>query len=116
MVAKNSWGCEDTVIKTVQVDYDFFAYVPNAFTPNGDRTNDVFTPVVPPVKELRFDVYNRWGQRLFTTTNAGEGWDGTFNGQECKADVYAWKLYLRSSNEAPNHKQKEMMGEVTLIR
>lgn len=64
--------------------------VPNAFTPNCDGLNDVFKPVVEAelVKHYRISIYNRWGQRIFESTNPSKGWDGS-NGQ---IGVYNWVI------------------------
>lgn len=66
-------------------------FVPNAFTPNTDRRNDVFKPVTAGISVLKyFRVYNRWGQLVFATTQTGKGWDGTLNGREQPLGVYVW--------------------------
>ena len=54
-------------------------FIPNAFTPNGDNTNDVFKPtgrVVDHAEKFHFVIYNRYGQEYFNSTNKEEGWDG----------------------------------------
>jgi gliding motility-associated-like protein len=72
-----------------------FAYsdiiVPNAFTPNGDGHNDVLRAIAVGMKEFRyFTVFSRWGQQVFTTSNASVGWDGTLNGRPMAAGGYVW--------------------------
>ncbi len=57
-------------------------FVPNAFTPNGDRLNDVMRPILAGMKQLDyFRVYNRYGQIIFDTRNQENGWDGSINGK-----------------------------------
>lgn len=62
-------------------------YVPNAFTPNEDAPNNVFKILTTNVTDVdaisikKFEIFNRWGQRVFSTTDVNQGWDGVFNGQ-----------------------------------
>ncbi|PBQ34181.1 hypothetical protein CNR22_21210 [Sphingobacteriaceae bacterium] len=112
MIVKNKWGCSDTVMKAIHVNPDFNVFVPNVFTPNGDSDNDSFLPVLTGVKHYELSVFNRWGTRVFQTTDYTMGWDGKFNGEESKNDVYVWKISVSSqTGEAKN-----LQGHVTLYR
>jgi gliding motility-associated-like protein len=88
--------------------------MPNAFTPNGDGHNDVFR--VPPMLQItviNFSVYDRWGQRVFSTTNSSEGWDGRINNQPQPAGAYVWKIeYVDSLTGRP----AMASGTVILVR
>lgn len=66
--------------------------VPSAFTPNGDGKNDQIRPYTYGINQLRyFSIFNRWGQVLFTTTQIGKGWDGTFNGVKQPPGTYVYQ-------------------------
>ncbi len=72
-------------------------YFPNAFSPNGDGLNDLFTVYAgAAVKEIKsLDVLDRWGEHVFSLenfvpNNPGIGWDGTFKGKEMQGSVFAW--------------------------
>ena len=66
-------------------------YVPPVFTPNGDGTNDVLKPILVGIAEFHyFNVYNRWGNLIFTTGDPGVGWDGTFRGVPQPVETYLW--------------------------
>lgn len=66
--------------------------VPSAFTPNGDGKNDQIRPYTYGINQLRyFSIFNRWGQVLFTTTQVGKGWDGTFNGVKQPSGTYVYQ-------------------------
>jgi gliding motility-associated-like protein len=66
-------------------------YVPNAFTPNGDKNNDVLRPIIIGMKRLNyFKVFNRWGQLVFSTSDPEYGWDGTFGGKPQDPAAYVW--------------------------
>ena len=89
--------------------------IPNAFTPNGDGKNDYFRIFgTPPenITKYNFQIYDRWGQRIFSTTNIEEGWDGTSKGQYCPAGVYVWEIFYEDGKKTrvTNH------GTVMLLR
>lgn len=116
LMVENTFGCTDTSIQTVHVLEDAVVYVPNAFTPNSDNKNDNFVPVVHNAKEIRFDIFDRWGTCIFTTTEPGQGWDGKYKGDECKQDVYVWKLFVRFNSEHFSGNEKTLTGHVLLYR
>lgn len=77
------------VIQAITNPSDVF--IPKAFSPNGDGNNDKLTPLLYRIKEFKyFRIYNRWGQLVFETSTAGEGWDGTFKGMRSGPDVFTW--------------------------
>lgn len=86
--------------------------MPNAFTPNNDGKHDVFR--IPPfvlfsLKE--FTIYDRWGNRIFSTKDISKGWDGTFKGQKLNTGVYVYMI--TGSNEQGNVVVK---GTINLVR
>jgi gliding motility-associated-like protein len=88
--------------------------MPGAFTPNGDGKNDLFR--IPPSTTQTIDnftVYNRWGQRIFTTANPAEGWDGTFRRQPAPPGAYIWAIIYTDLLTGRTAKAE---GTVLLIR
>lgn len=84
-------GCKDTASIRIKVYLGPEIYVPNAFTPNGDGKNDVLRAIVIGFKSFDyFTVFNRWGQRIFTTSDYRRGWDGTYNGLLQNQGNYVW--------------------------
>ena len=84
-------GC--TTLKEAIVRVGTKLYLPNSFTPNGDGLNDLFR--IPPgslieLKELV--VFDRWGRKVFATTDAAKGWDGRQKGKDSPAGVYVYLL------------------------
>ena len=88
----NSIGCFSTDsirVKLYKIAADIL--VPTGFSPNGDGINDVFRPIPIGMRSLDvFQVYNRWGQMLYSGTDAISGWDGTFLGKTQEAGTYVW--------------------------
>ena len=111
LVATDINGCVDSAIDCGLV-LDPLIYIPSAFSPNGDSKNDVFKPVARHVTIMNFAVYNRYGQRLFISSDARHGWDGTFHGKPCDLDVYFYTVRYSILNRDP----KMLKGDVTLIR
>ncbi|MFI5156542.1 MAG: gliding motility-associated C-terminal domain-containing protein, partial [Chitinophagales bacterium] len=87
--------------------------VPNAFTPNGDGRNDVFRPIVlENVVHYKFQLFNRWGERIFESNTPMQGWDGKLNGMPAANGVYVW--FCQYQPEGQGEKMKK--GTVVLIR
>lgn len=118
MVSDNA-GCTDTacvtvtVIDTVPISLCGTVYVPDAFTPaNNDLVNDVFKPVTTCVHDYLFLIFNRWGEKLFETSNPGEGWNGYYKGALSKQDVYVYKIFfIDAKNEFHQY-----IGKFLLLR
>jgi gliding motility-associated-like protein len=116
LVAISEHGCVDSITKTILMEKGVILYVPNTFTPDGNQFNPVFLPIVTSgvdknVYEL--EIYNRWGELVFSTTNTLEGWDGTYKGVACKEGQYTWKMRYKTSS---SDDKKEHVGHVNLLR
>jgi gliding motility-associated-like protein len=106
-------GCKAS--DTIQVVVDCSdVYFPTGFTPNNDNRNDRFGAVgnLAALKNYRFEVYNRWGQLVFATTNPYQKWDGTINGKPADSGTYVWFAFY-NLNSNPQRSQK---GTVTMLR
>ncbi len=68
-------------------------FMPDAFTPNNDGLNDIIKPVCVGIATLEhFNIYNRWGQLLYTTSQVNKGWDGRFNGTIQNTGTYIYTV------------------------
>jgi gliding motility-associated-like protein len=86
-------GCKATDKVYVTVVDTTVVYVPNIFSPNGDGRNDVLLPLYIGIKSLDyFTIYNRWGQKVFTTINILQGWNARFNNKEQPNGTYVYQL------------------------
>lgn len=111
----NNCIATDTVRITVTVPDNFNdIYVPTGFTPNNDGRNDVIRPLLPKTYELlEFSVYNRWGQRVFTTRQRGEGWNGRLADMPQDTGVYIWVVRARDNISQAIHERK---GSFAILR
>ncbi len=118
LVVSNAYNCVDTVVRSLLVYPDLTVFVPSAFTPNGDHVNDTFYPVMRAVQAFKLEVFDRWGEKVFETSDINHTWDGNYHGEACKSDVYVWKLKIQSNqnNVSSGNAEKLYAGDVTLIR
>jgi gliding motility-associated-like protein len=105
-------GCKVRDEICVEVTTDYNIYVPNVFTPNGDGNNDVFMVYGTGITKLEMNIFDRWGEKLFTSTNQKEGWDGTYKGVMSKQDAYTYMIIYT----ALDGKKVEKTGHVTLLK
>ncbi|MFN8309408.1 MAG: gliding motility-associated C-terminal domain-containing protein [Chitinophagales bacterium] len=109
---KNDVGCIATDKMKISVLPENLL-VPTGFTPNGDGNNDVFRPANKNLDKIVFQVFNRWGEKVFETENAEEGWDGAFRGVKQDMGVYVWKAEYKLNGATAT---KFASGNVTLVR
>jgi len=110
---ENSIGCKDNAALLVRVKDLVLVYVPNAFTPNNDNTNDRFHPNVRGIRDYEFSIYNRWGERLFFTRSAEDSWTGLDpNGKPFPSGVY-W--YILTGKDIDRNKIQET-GKILLLK
>lgn len=117
-------GCQDSItidnIVTAKTDCDL--QFPNAFTPNiesgnggsydqGSIENDVFHPKHKGVQDYHLEIFNRWGELVFTSDDINIGWDGYYKERLSKQDVYVFKANWTCINGQARFK----VGDVTLL-
>jgi len=116
LVAYSANGCTDTVQQLVVVNENLIFYVPNTFTPDGNKFNETFSPIFT----SGFDIYgynllifNRWGEIIFESNNADIGWDGTYGGKLMKEGTYIWQIKVKVKGV---DKPELHRGHVNLLR
>jgi gliding motility-associated-like protein len=113
LVTTSYGGCTDTTSQTVEVTPEFTLYIPNAFTPNGDGLNDNFLAYGNEIQNFKMEMFDRWGELIFTSTDINAGWDGTVQGhsQIAQEGVYVYKISVTDFRG----KQHHFTGHVTLL-
>jgi gliding motility-associated-like protein len=112
LAVSNGGGCSDTIEKTIIIKPVFKFYVPNAFSPDGDGINEKWFPATTGLTNYTVQVFNRWGQRVFMSSDINEGWDGTNKGKECPSGVYSYTLESKGLFKA----EFKTNGTIQLIR
>jgi gliding motility-associated-like protein len=109
----NAFGCSDTISQLVRILPEYRFWIPNAFTPDENLLNDYFMPIAIGVINYEFEIFDRWGEKLFSTKNPKQGWNGYFKGQECKQDVYVWRITFKN---VVTEKDEVHYGHVSLLK
>ena len=112
VTARSEWGCVATDSIDVLVNTESVLDLPNAFSP-GSYPNDEFKIIKRGIATLKyFRIFNRWGAKVFETSNIDEGWDGMLNGTPQPMGVYVYMVEAETNTGRRFVKQ----GNVTLIR
>ncbi len=114
LITTTDHGCKDTTFGKITIEAEFAIYIPNAFTPDGDGTNDQFIPLGIGIRNFDMYIFNRWGTNIFHSSSLSQPWDGKAQGSDepCQNDVYVYKIYVHDV-KGKNH---EYTGHVTLVR
>ncbi len=112
-VVVNADGCYDTAYSEINIQAEFFFWIPNTFTPNKNELNEIFKPKVIGVHEYSFLIFDRWGEKIFETDDSDNGWNGCYKSQLCKVDVYVYKITFKDDVQNDLH---QYIGKVTLLR
>ena len=119
LTATSEYGCVHQEEIFIQVDRVYDVFVPNAFSPNNDGINDIFTvfadPSIVEVREMM--IYSRWGELVFQNkdfppNNKNFGWDGIFLGQLMDPAVFVWTVEV----EFIDGTIQFLKGDVTLVK
>ncbi len=116
LIATHPSGCTDTITKTIDVEPIVTYFLPNAFTPNFDGTNDEFRGAgnLFGMNDFRMSIWNRWGERVFDTKDPREAWNGRVNnaGTMSLEGVYVYHVTFIG----PRNKLFSYKGYATLLK
>ena len=113
LITTNQYGCEDDTTQQVIIKPTFTLYIPNAFSPNGDGVNDVFSVTGMFITEFSMLIYDRWGNRIYETDDITAPWDGKINNgtEPALQDTYVYVIYARDFKKDKHYYR----GIVTLV-
>lgn len=97
---------------SVHIYYDPIIYVPNSFTPNGDGMNQFFLALGGNIRTFEMQIFDRWGELIFTSNELLIGWDGKYEGNICQDGTYIWKIKITDFED----QEVKYVGHVNLIR
>jgi gliding motility-associated-like protein len=114
LVVTTDKGCKDSSLQRVVIGPDIIIFVPDAFTPDGagPNENNTFRPYVINNKTYEMLIFNRWGEKMYETTDLTKGWDGNYLGKPAQNGVYVYKMIVTSLED----KVFQYNGTFTLIR
>lgn len=102
--------CTETTNDTVIVLPSVF--IPNAFTPDTDGLNEIFSGKISSLNNYSMDVFNRWGENVYHSEDINAGWNGEYKGEPAAEGTYAYLI----SGEIMKGKKYQYKGLVTLVR
>ncbi len=112
LIATNALGCVDTVEKVITIGEEYWLYVPNTFTPDGNRFNNDFEVSTININVFEIWIYNRWGELVFTATNPRFNWNGMYKDKMCQDGTYVYKIKFLN----PLKEEETVLGHINLIR
>lgn len=112
LIATNEMGCKDTISKPLVIAPEYYIYVPNAFTPDGNRLNNFFEVSTVNISKLNVKIFNRWGENIFESDDVDFKWDGTYKGMRVQDNVYVYKIKYVTSTGI----EDTLVGHVVLIK
>lgn len=113
IIGSNTIGCSVSDTVRVNIFFEDYAYFPSGFTPNQDGKNDVFRArFFGKINQFLLNIYNRWGQKIYSSNNPEQGWNGKINNDAAASGTYIWEC----SYQPDGQKQYFKKGTVVLIR
>ena len=118
LIAYSALGCVDTAWFSVVVNEELLFYIPNTFTPDGDEFNQVFKAIFTrgyDPFDFNFYIYNRWGQKIWESHDAEQGWDGISNvsGNLVQDGSYTWKIDFKTLT---SDERVEIIGHLNVLK
>jgi len=107
--------CPTSANVTIPLDLSCIGvYFPSAFTPNNDGLNDLFGPLgsLSALSNYKFSIYDRWGERIFYSTNPFEKWNGNVKGLKTDGNVFVWYATFSLQGQV----MEKRKGAITVIR
>lgn len=104
-------GCSASDV--VHIFYNAIIYVPNTFTPDNNGTNETFFALGVNIKDFRLEIFNRWGELIYSGDALAQMWDGTYAGMPSPDGVYTWKIEYGEILTGERH---QIVGHVNLLR
>jgi len=112
LIAIDDKGCIDTIRKPINIEEEWYIYVPNTFIPDDNRINDVFSASVIGISSLTINIFNRWGEIVFTSNEPRFKWDGTYKGEVVPDGTYTYAIDLVTNSK----REKKIVGHVNVLK
>lgn len=106
-------NCSNTRSVEVYFECPTTLYIPNSFTPNADGLNDLIMAFGTNIRGFRMDIFDRWGEQIYTIPNLTSGWDGIHNGKPVPIGHYVYLVTYVDYNSSEEHR---VHGSFSLIR
>ena len=111
LLAVNTYGCTDTLLKSINVGGKGDWFIPTTFTPNGDGINDLFRVRGKNIITKNMKIFDQWGSLIYETDKINPTWDGFGKGQMSQNGNYIYKIII----EKQDLTEEELTGTITVI-
>lgn len=112
LIAIDDKGCTDTITKPINIEEEWYIYIPNTFTPDGDRFNNDFHVSTVGVRALQINIFNRWGEIIFTSSELNFEWDGTYLGMYVPDGTYTYDVNFITNSG----RDRNLRGHVNVLK
>ena len=112
-VVFNELGCSDTLVQTICVENVVQVFVPNIFSPNDDGENDFFSVFSLGISDFSLQIYDRWGNQVFTSNDINKSWNGRYSGEKATSGVYVAVLKYKDQETGKPYLE---YFDLTLVR
>lgn len=112
LIATNYLGCKDTVVKPITIQEEYWIYVPNTFTPDGNQFNNTFKASMINIRDIEVSIYDRWGLLVFYSTSTRWEWDGTYKDLPVPDGTYTYKIKYTSRSNVSD----QIVGHVNVLK
>ncbi|MEZ4720335.1 MAG: gliding motility-associated C-terminal domain-containing protein [Flavobacteriales bacterium] len=103
----NEFGCIGRSVAKIMPEYHL--YLPTSFTPNSDGLNETWKIESTGIRELKLEIYDRWGEKVFETTDKNFEWNGKYKGQRLPMGSYAYRIVLFTDHDEYVHKEGSLL-------
>ena len=112
LIATNQLGCKDTMSRPIIILPEYYIYVPNSFTPDGNRSNNYFSASTVNIAQLNVKIFNRWGELIFESDELDFAWDGTYKGMRIQDGIFIYKIEYITTGAI----EETIVGHVVLLK
>jgi len=119
LIATSNLGCKDTFNLDLPFFEELIYFIPNTFTPDGNKFNETFKPIFTSgfdPQEYKLQIFNRWGELIFESNDAYYGWDGSYGSSNVIYAPEGTYVYKISYKILRNDENAEIVGSVNLLR
>jgi len=117
VTVKTAGGCEgmDSLTINIQTCFDERSlFIPNTFTPDGDNINEKFKAYGNDIYSFNMKIFDRWGNKIFESSNIDNAWEGKVEGEMAMQDVYVYRIVYSSACSQGN--KVEETGHLILLK
>jgi gliding motility-associated-like protein len=112
LIATDVKGCIDSISKMILIEEEYYVYIPNCFTPDDNRFNNVFSASTVGVRQLTVKIFNRWGEMVYESDDPFFEWDGSYGNSLVRDGIYSYKINCTTDS----NKELNFVGHLVLLR